>query len=165
MKWLNYAGVVTAVLLCACQKGSGVERVATADVAAPAAAVTAAGALFPDAGRAEALLEAAGVAFFERNDLIGAAAFPEGCAWRAVYSTRAPEVILETFAFTDEVACKNWVAAKERELAAQDVFIEYALAANGNLALFAHFDPSADADGKREIMQKFVRAFSPASEK
>jgi len=144
-----------AAVAFACRKGGGESRAvetSAAEMAAPA------GAIFPEAARAEALLKAPGIPIETRNDLIRE--FPEGCVWHAVYASVEPEIVLETYAFEDWEAAARYGARRNDELTAMDVLREFATVTNGALLLVAYYDPTTDGDAKKEALTKFVTAFA-----
>jgi hypothetical protein len=144
-----------AAVAFACREGGGESRaVETADAEAAAPA----GAIFPEAARAEALIKAAGVPVETRNDLIRP--FPEGCVWHAVYASAEPEIVLETYAFENWDAAARYGAERNAELTAMDVLREFATVTNGALLLVAYYDPVTDGDAKKEALTKFVSAFA-----
>ena len=146
---------VYASVAFACQSGNeprSVETAAVAETARPAQII------FPEAARAEALLKSAGIPIENRGDLTRE--FPDGCVWHAVYGSTGPEVILEVFAFADDGRAREYGAERNAELLAMDVLREFAVAVNGSLVLVAYYDPTEDADAKKDALEKFVDAFA-----
>lgn len=141
---------VCAVVAAACQRGG--DAAGAPETGRPAQLI------FPEAARAETLIKSAGIPVENRNDLIRE--FPEGCVWHAVYSSTGAEVILEAYAFADDGLAREYGAERNAELLAMDVLREFAVATNGPLLLVAYYDPTEDADAKREALEKFVEAFS-----
>ncbi len=146
---------VYASVAFACQSGNeprSVETAAVAETARPTQII------FPEAARAEALLKSAGIPIENRGDLTRE--FPDGCVWHAVYGSTGPEVILEAFAFADDGRAREYGAERNAELLAMDVLREFAVAVNGSLVLVAYYDPTEDADAKKEALTRFVEAFA-----
>jgi hypothetical protein len=152
----KYIPVIVAVMavVFACRPGGG--ESGAAETSDPDATTT--HAAFPEAVRAETLLEAAGIPVAPRNDLIRE--FPEGCVWHAVYSSSAPEIILETYAFADADAAMGYGVERNNEMTAMDVLREFATVTNGALLLVAYYDPTTDREAKQEALTKFVSAFA-----
>jgi hypothetical protein len=144
-----------AAVAFACREGGG-ESSAVETSAAEMA--TPKGSIFPEAARAEALLEAAGIPIGTRNDLIRP--FPEGCVWHAVYASAEPEIVLETYAFDDWEAAARYGARRNDEMTAMDVLREFATVTNGSLLLVAYYDPTTDGEAKKEALTEFVSAFA-----
>lgn len=151
---------VTIFALCAsvalaCQEGGkprAVETAAGTEEGRPAQLI------FPEAGRAEALLKSAGIPLVDRPELIRE--FPEGCVWHAVYASAGPEVILEVYAFESEGRAREYGSERNAELLAMDVLREFAVAANGALVLVAYYDPAEDAAAKKIALEKLGAAFA-----
>jgi len=153
----NYLVIIfaCAAVAFACRPGGGESRAVEtgdAETARPAQLI------FPEAARAEALLKAAGIPITPRNDLVRE--FPEGCVWHAVYAGVDPEIVLETYAFSDAGAAMRYGAERNNEMAAMDVLREFATVTNGALLLVAYYEPTTDGDAKRAALTKFVSAFA-----
>ena len=144
-----------AVVAFACRPGGGESaavETGDAETARPAQLI------FPEAARAEGLLKAAGIPVTSRNDLIRE--LPEGCEWHAVYASVEPEIILETYAFSDAEAAMRYGAERNNELVAMDVLREFATVTNGALLLVAYYEPTTDGDAKKAALTQFVSAFA-----
>jgi hypothetical protein len=151
--------VILTALICAsvafaCQKG---EEPAEGTALVPETARPAS-LIFPEAERAEALLRAAEVPFAARPELTRE--LPEGCAWHAVYGTAGPEVILETYAFTDWDGAIAYGPERAREFDVMDVLREYRTVHNGALLLVAYYYPGEEAAAQGEILTGFISAFA-----
>ncbi len=147
-------GAACAVALTACHRGGEVKAAS----AQPPPAV-AGGAFFPPALRAEALLEDANFPYASRYDLYPAA-FPEGCVFLAVYGTLDPEVILETYAFGDEAAAREYANARSVASAGETGRVSAAVT-NGELVLVAWYKTGADEARKEKVASRFTTAFEP----
>jgi hypothetical protein len=154
----NFAliAVTCALIAVACSKGDG--RPAGGDEAAAAETARPVGLVFPEASRAETLLKSAGIPIENRSDLTRE--FPGKCTWLAVYSSKDPEVILEAYAFADDATAREYGAERNAQLLAMDDMREFAVATNGALLLVAYYDPTEDAEAKKEALTKFVEAFA-----
>lgn len=147
--------VACAAAAFACREGGGESRAVETH---EAEAVRPAKLIFPEAERAENLLNAAGSPLATRNDLVRP--FPEGCVWHAVYASAEPEVVLETYAFMDAEGARRYGAERNAELAAMDVLREFAVATNDSLLLVAYYEPTTDREAKEAAFTKFVAAFA-----
>jgi hypothetical protein len=149
--------VVLAALAPSCAKRNAGAPTAAVVPAAPPPASTAR-ATYPEAVRAEALLERAGVPFETRDDLVPAR-FPEGCLWLAVYATTDPQIILETYAFADAAGATSFARGRQAELDALDG-ARGKMATNDTLVLVARYSLIPANAGAQDIVSKFLVAFA-----
>jgi hypothetical protein len=156
---LDKRWVVTVAFAVICIAAGGCRRNEAVRGAVTAVEDVAGGAYSPEGVRAENLLKAARVPYVLRYDLT-LKKLPAGCSWHAAYATQNPEVVLETFAFTDVAAARAYMTERNGAFDALQPPRAHMIVENGTLLLVAHYDPASRGRPKYEAMSKFIAAFA-----